>query len=254
VVQVAAQLRYKLRITQIDVADLAGVAKGTVSYALNGNDIIKAATRRRCLRQPRRWLPPEHHGANKTNRAASSVIPGTSTMIPADEQPADDSSIGRWRQAERYHLLTFIQPQEDAMSSDELISTNRVDGFILSDIRYDDSRIQRLFALDAPFVAFGECICRMQHLLCRCRWQRGIEIVMDHLLSLVTSASGRLIGIPASCWGCPQRRLSCRHAGCRNPCRTRLDRLHTQHFEFRIPGHSAVDGRSPSAFGYRVHQ
>ncbi len=58
-------------------------------------------------------------------------------------------------EAEHYHLLTFIQPQEDAERVyDELISTNRVDGFILSDVRYDDPRIARLVDLDAPFVGF----------------------------------------------------------------------------------------------------
>src|SRR5215213_6720111 len=49
VFKAAEELHYELRITQIDVADFAGVAKGTVSYALNGNELIKAATRQKVL-------------------------------------------------------------------------------------------------------------------------------------------------------------------------------------------------------------
>jgi DNA-binding LacI/PurR family transcriptional regulator len=57
-----------------------------------------------------------------------------------------------------YHLLCFprsIDQEESLKSYRELIATNRVDGFIVSGVDYNDSRIQLLQELDFPFVAFG---------------------------------------------------------------------------------------------------
>lgn len=49
VLQAAQDLNYTLKITQVDIADLADVAKGTVSYALNNSELIKPATRQKVL-------------------------------------------------------------------------------------------------------------------------------------------------------------------------------------------------------------
>ncbi len=159
--QAAFALNYELKITQNDVADLAGVGKGTVSYALNGSELIKPATRQKVIDAAALLgYRPNIMARNlKTNHAG---IVGYSWHIhddPARLNNLLDEFIYRVTiaaEAQHYHLLTFIQPQEDAERVyDELISTNRVDGFILSDVRYDDPRIERLFALNAPFVAFG---------------------------------------------------------------------------------------------------
>ena len=161
VVQAAEELRYELKITQIDVADFAGVAKVTVSYALNGSELIKPATRQKVLDAAAQLgYRPNIMARNlKTNRAG---IVGYSWHVADDPSRMNtllDEFIYRvtmTAEAHANHLLTFIQPQEDAdRVYDDLISTNRVDGFILSDVAYNDPRIQRLFALNAPFVAFG---------------------------------------------------------------------------------------------------
>src|SRR5688572_18235065 len=138
-VQAAAKkLKYQNRITQIDVADLAGVAKGTVSYALNGNELIKAATRQKVLDAAALLgYRPNIMARNlKTNRAG---IVGYSWHVADDPSRMNnllDEFIYRVTmaaEAHGNHLLTFIQPQEDAdRVYDDLISTNRVDGFILS--------------------------------------------------------------------------------------------------------------------------
>src|SRR5262245_10769422 len=49
VLTLAEKMKYTPRITQVDIADLAGVAKGTVSYALNGSDLIKPETQEKVL-------------------------------------------------------------------------------------------------------------------------------------------------------------------------------------------------------------
>jgi DNA-binding LacI/PurR family transcriptional regulator len=191
VTQAAEKLSYELKITQIDVADLAGVGKGTVSYALNGNDLIKPATRQKVIEAAQALGYRLNIMARnlKTNRAG---IVGYSWHIHDDPNRMNnllDEFIYRVTMAaetKHYHLLTFIQPQERAEQVyDELISTNRVDGFILSDVRYDDPRFQRLFALDAPFVAFGGMyLPDAQFAYVDVDGKKGIEMVVDHLLSM----------------------------------------------------------------------
>lgn len=184
-------LRYEFRITQIDVADLAGVAKGTVSYALNGNELIKPATRQKVLAAADALgYRPNITARNlRTNKAG---IVGYSWHVADDPSRMNnllDEFIYRVTMAaerQHYHLLTFIQPQEDADKVyDTLISTNRVDGFILSDVRYDDPRIQRLTVLNAPFVAFGGMyLPGAAFAYVDVDGKKGIELVVRHLLSL----------------------------------------------------------------------
>lgn len=187
--QTAAALGYELKITQIDVADFAGVGKGTVSYALNGSDLIKPATRQKVIEAAALlgYRPNAMARNLRTNRAG---IVGYSWHIHDDPSRMNhllDEFIYRVTmaaEAEHFHLLTFTQPQEDAERVyDELISTNRVDGFILSDVRYDDPRITRLFALGAPFVAFGGMyLPDANFAYVDVDGKQGIELVVDHLL------------------------------------------------------------------------
>lgn len=191
VLKAAGDLHYEFRITQIDVADLAGVAKGTVSYALNGNELIKPATRQKVLDAAALLgYRPNIMARNlKTNRAG---IVGYSWHVADDPSRMNnllDEFIYRVTmaaEAHAYHLLTFIQPQEDAdRVYDDLISTNRVDGFILSDVRYDDPRIRRLNALNAPFVAFGGMyIPDADFAYVDVDGKQGIQMVVQHLLGL----------------------------------------------------------------------
>lgn len=191
VFQAAEDLHYDLRITQIDVADLAGVAKGTVSYALNGNDLIKAATRQKVLDAAALLgYRPNIMARNlKTNRAG---IVGYSWHVADDPSRMNtllDEFIYRVTmaaEAHANHLLTFIQPHEDAdRVYDDLISTNRVDGFILSDVCYNDPRIERLNTLNAPFVAFGGMyIPDAAFAYVDVDGKKGIEMVVNHLLAL----------------------------------------------------------------------
>jgi DNA-binding LacI/PurR family transcriptional regulator len=161
-VQAAAKkLKYQNRITQIDVADLAGVAKGTVSYALNGSELIKAETREKVLEAAKALGYSMNITARnlRTNRA--NVI-GYSWHV-ADDPGRMNNVLDRFiyrvtmaAEAHNHHLLTFIQPQQDAdLTYETLLNTARVDGFIISDVKYNDSRIARLSAMDAPFAAFG---------------------------------------------------------------------------------------------------
>lgn len=159
--QTASTLKYTLRITQIDVADLAGVAKGTVSYALNDSPLITESTRQK-VRDAAVALGYRLNTMARNLRQNKTGVIGYSWHI-ADDPSMMNSLLDRFiyrvmqaAEAQGFHLLTFIQPRENAEKMyDDLISTNRVDGFILSDMNYHDLRISRLEALKAPFVAFG---------------------------------------------------------------------------------------------------
>lgn len=204
----AQQLKYRLRITQVDVADLAGVAKATVSYALNDSELISEATRQKV------WQAAEalHYRPNtiarslRKNRAGAV---GYSWHI-ADDPSTMNNLLDRFiyrvtisAEQAGFHLLTFIQPQKNAEKVyDELISTNRVDGFIISDVRYDDSRIARLQKIAAPFVAFGGMYSEdTDFAYVDVDGKHGIRLAVEHLLEighrrigLVGYEPGRMVG------------------------------------------------------------
>ncbi len=191
VAEAAAELNYELKITQIDVADFAGVGKGTVSYALNGSELIKPATRQKVV-EAAEALGYRANTMARNLRTNRTGIVGYSWHVHDDPSRMNnllDEFIYRVTLAaeeKHYHLLTFIQPQEDAERVyDELISTNRVDGFILSDVTYDDQRLKRLVALKAPFVAFGGMYLQdPPSAYVDVDGKKGIEMVIQHLLSL----------------------------------------------------------------------
>ena len=189
VIQSAESLNYKLRITQIDVADFAGVAKGTVSYALNNSELIKPATRLK-VHEAAKLLGYRPNAMARNLRKNQSGVVGYSWHI-ADDPRLMNSLLDRFiyrltmaTEARGFHLLTFIQPQANPdMVYEDLISTNRVDGFILSDVHYDDSRVARLSAMGAPFVAFGGMyVSDATFAYVDVDGKKGIELVVDHLI------------------------------------------------------------------------
>lgn len=191
VLKSAETLKYKLRITQIDVADFAGVAKGTVSYALNNSDLITEATRLKVMEAANILGYRPNTTARNLRKNQAGVI-GYSWHV-ADDPSLMNNLLDRFiyrvtiaAEEEGFHLLTFIQPQENADKVyDELISTNRVDGFILSDVRYSDPRIARLTSIGAPFVAFGGMYIEdAEFAYVDVDGKKGIELVVNHLLEI----------------------------------------------------------------------
>ncbi len=199
----AEKLGYQLRITQIDVADLAGVAKGTVSYALNNSELISEATRQRVW-DAAKVLDYRPNTIARNLRKNQAGVVGYSWHV-ADDPSLMNNLLDRFiyrvtmaAEQQGFHLLTFIQPQEHAdFVYDELISTNRVDGFILSDVRYNDPRIARLTAIGAPFVAFGGMYIEdAEFAYVDVDGKRGIELVVRHLIEIGHERIGLLNWAP----------------------------------------------------------
>ena len=191
VLESATQLKYRLRITQIDVADLAGVAKGTVSYALNDSALISEPTRQR-VREAAKALGYRPNTIARNLRKNQAGVVGYSWHV-ADDPSMMNNLLDRFiyrvtiaAEEEGFHLLTFIQPQKNAERVyDDLISTNRVDGFLLTDVRYHDPRIARLASISAPFVAFGGMfIPEADFAYVDVDGKQGIKLVVDHLIEM----------------------------------------------------------------------
>lgn len=208
VIQAAEDLHYTLKITQIDIADLAEVAKGTVSYALNNSDLIKPATRQKVLEAAQALGYRLNVTARnlKTNRAG---IVGYSWHV-ADDPSRMNNLLDRFiyrvtmaAEAHRYHLLTFIQPSENAdQVYDNLISTSRVDGFIISDVAYHDPRIARLSAMHAPVAAFGGMyVPDAGFAYVDVDSKQGIDMVVNHLLERGHERIGLITYLPGLPFG-----------------------------------------------------
>lgn len=189
ILEAAQTLNYTLKITQIDIADFAGVAKGTVSYALNNNDLIKPDTRQKVLDAARTLGYRMNMTARnlKTNRAH---VVGYSWHVADDPSRMNNLldffiySVTTAAEANNYHILTFTQPATNAYQVyEDLISTSRVDGFIISDVTYNDQRIDRLLEMNAPFVAFGGMYLKNPDFaFVDVDSRLGIQMVVQHLV------------------------------------------------------------------------
>lgn len=81
----AKRLNYRLRITQAEIADLAGVAKGTVSYALNNSSLITEPTRLKVMEAA-------HALGYKLNASARNLRTNQAGVIGYSWHVADDPS------------------------------------------------------------------------------------------------------------------------------------------------------------------
>ena len=206
--QAAAQMNYSLKITQIDIADLAGVAKGTVSYALNNSSLIKPETRQKVLDAAQTLGYHLNITARnlRTNRAG---VIGYSWHV-ADDPSGMNNLLDRFiyrvtaaAETHNQHVLTFLQPQENAdRVYENLISISRVDGFIISDVAYDDPRIARLSAMGAPFAAFGGMyLPDPDFAFADVDSKLGVKMVVNHLLEQGHERIGLLTRHPGMPFG-----------------------------------------------------
>jgi DNA-binding LacI/PurR family transcriptional regulator len=150
------------RATISDIARLAGVSKGAVSYALNGRPGVSAETRERILviADELGWYP------NRAARALSAARSDACGLLLA--RPAKTLALEPF-------FMEFISGVESELSSrsvalmiqlvenvqDEIgvyrrwWGEHRVDGVLVVDLRVDDPRVPALEALGLPAVVVG---------------------------------------------------------------------------------------------------
>jgi len=183
----ATALGYTLRITIRDVAALAGVSVSTVSYVINDNPLINIATRQR-VKEAILALRYRPNSTARNLKASETRMIGYAWHRVQDKvqrNPVLDRFLYEMAQAAEshgYHVLTFAQSEaHQEQSYADLIRTNRVDGFVLSDTTYDDPRIRALRELGVPFAAFGRANPDWDFPFVDDDGQRGVGLVVEHL-------------------------------------------------------------------------
>lgn len=194
VIEVAAQLGYRLNITLRDVSALANVSVATISYVLNNSAPVSPQTRRRVLDAIDALGYRPNITARNLKTARSRMIGYAWHNVYAWRKVADGYvnalldhflySVTLAAEACGYRLLIFVEPPDDPVAAyEELINTNRVDGFIVSGTNQDDVRIKRLLEMRFPFSSFGRANESWDFAYVDVDGGQGIESATSHLLA-----------------------------------------------------------------------
>jgi len=143
-----------------DVAEAAAVSRQTVSNVVNSPERVHPQTRARVQAAiDDLGYRPNRMARNLQARASRLVgyrIPGGSS----GGNPLLDRFLHALTEAARadgYHLLLFTPDDErdEVDAHADLVATGTVDGFVLSETDYGDSRVSWLSERGVPFVVFG---------------------------------------------------------------------------------------------------
>lgn len=150
------------RPTIADIARQAGVSKGAVSYALNGQPGVSEATRQRVLAIAEEigWNP--NSAARALSGAAANAI-GLALRRPARVLGLEPfymeliSGVEAELAADSYALM--LQVVADSQAEIGVYrrwwGERRVDGVLLCDLRVDDQRVKALEDMQLPAVVIG---------------------------------------------------------------------------------------------------
>jgi DNA-binding LacI/PurR family transcriptional regulator len=149
------------RVTLKDVANQAGVSYQTVSKVVNKQIRISKSA------EDRIW-EAVHALGYRPNHIARSLRSQSTKMIGYSWEPTPPDqfnpileqflqSMVQVAEVAGYHILAFpFRPGDEWLNLyRELIDTNRVDGFVISSVNFDDPRIILFQEQNFPFVAFG---------------------------------------------------------------------------------------------------
>ena len=177
-------------VTLKDVAQRAGVSYQTVSKLLRNQIRVSSETRARIETAIAElgYLP---NTAARSLRLQSTFLFGYSFKPAPHNEPNPIlegflQSIVRQAEIYDYHIMLFPWESKgnNAPAYNELIRKNRVDGFILSDVDFDDPRILMLDEQQFPFVAFGRSSAHPAYPYIDVNGRRGIQLVVRHFLEM----------------------------------------------------------------------
>lgn len=177
-----------IRPTLKQVASLAGVSYQTVSKVLNGQAKVTKDTAERIWQAVHDlgYYPDEKARNLRTRR--SRMIGYSWVPLPPDQaNPILDHFLQSMMDAgERlgYYILPFPHPAPTRLVAtyQELISTGRVDGFIVSSVSFDDPRVDLLQQQAFPFVAFGRSNPEYEFPFVDVDGAAGLRMATEHLL------------------------------------------------------------------------
>ncbi len=192
------------RPTIADIAQRAGVSKGSVSYALNGNPGLSEPTRRRILAIAEEvgWQP------NRAARALSASRSGACGLALA--RPARTLAYepffskllsGIEAELSSNQIALVLQIVEDVGAEAEALrrwwAERRVDGVLLVDLRVDDPRVAVVQELDLPTVVVGGPGATHGLPFFPGNDAGGVRQIVDHLVGLGHTRIDRVAGSTA---------------------------------------------------------
>jgi len=187
VLEASTALNYQLNITMRDVAAYAGVSVTTVSYVINNSPLIKPATRQ-IVRNAIRDLGYHRNTTARNLKTNETRLIGYAWHVAEDpirRNPLLDLFLYELAQTAEtlgYHILTFTQTQ-GTQAYEDLVNANRVDGFVLSDVNYDDFRVKRLLEMKVPFAAYGKSNEEWDFPYVDVDGVVGVQLTVEHLVS-----------------------------------------------------------------------
>ncbi len=151
-----------MRVTQKDIATMAGVSQATVSRVLGGDQRVEETirTRVRAAMRERNYKPDVRARALRKQRTG---LIGLVVKRPHGGLK-DDPFFGALAGAivehfagKPYHLCVDMASSASSHEAlyDEMLRSRRVDGLILVESEMDDERVSRLQADRFPFVVIG---------------------------------------------------------------------------------------------------
>lgn len=158
------------RVTITDIARLAGVSPGAVSFALNGRPGVSAQTRQRILdiADEHQWLPSSAARALVGSRAGviGFAVNRSAGTIGAEAFFTDliagvQSALAEHRIAMQMVLVSSID--DEVATYRRWRSAHQVDGVIVIDPREDDPRLAVLQELGMPAVVIGSAVSEQGH-------------------------------------------------------------------------------------------
>ncbi len=176
------------RITLKEVAAHAGVSYQTVSKVIHHQIQVSKETEERIRKSIEELGYHPNQLARSLRLQRSNLIGYSWEPTPPDQaNPILDQFLQSMAQALEsagYHLLSFPYRSGKALidSYQELIASNRVDGFVLSGVEYNDPRVLLLREANFPFVAFGRTNPDWDIPYVDVDGAAGIRMVMEHLL------------------------------------------------------------------------
>ena len=179
------------RPTIADVARLAGVSKGAVSFALNGRPGVSEATRERILAAANElgWVPSHQARSLSVSRAFSlgMVIARDPALLGSDPFfptfiAGVETVLAERGQALVLQVVTQGTAEQEGYRS--LAKQSRVDGVFLSDLRRHDPRIELLEELGMPAVTLNRPDVPSPFPAVSIDDRPGITAAVDHLVQL----------------------------------------------------------------------
>jgi DNA-binding LacI/PurR family transcriptional regulator len=178
------------RPTIDDVARVAQVSKGAVSFALNGRPGVAKTTRARILAAADElgWTPSASARSLSTQRALAVglVVAREPELLGADPFfPPFIAGIETVLARRGHALVLQVPPSADDELDGyrRLAADRRVDGVFLSDLRVDDPRPSALAELGLPVVTIGR-VPNSQLPSVSLDDRPGIEAAVRHLIAL----------------------------------------------------------------------